>query len=121
MSMLHLQVDPLGTSTVASKPPPVEPSNIDDKIIPKLQELCGESSVASMEELCSLESMEVAITPLPPSSEPPDFVDTRGMLASNSEAFFGKELCDLLVSLEAASSGYGKEVACSWRGRLPRA
>jgi hypothetical protein len=33
------------------------------------------------------------------------------VLASNSEALFGKELCDLLVRLEAASPGYGMEIA----------
>jgi hypothetical protein len=42
MSMLHLQVDPLGTSTVASTPPPVKPSYIGDKIMCELKELCGE-------------------------------------------------------------------------------
>jgi hypothetical protein len=36
MSMLHLQEDPLGTSTVASTPPPVEPTYHGDKIMPEL-------------------------------------------------------------------------------------
>jgi hypothetical protein len=49
---------------------------------------------------------------LPPASEELDFVDTGGVLAPNSEALFGKELCDLLVSLEVANPGYGKEIAC---------
>jgi hypothetical protein len=120
LPMLHLQVDPLGTSTVASTPLPVEPSYIGDKIMPELNELCGESSVASMVELGSLESMAVAMTSLPPVSEEPDFVDNRGVLAPNSEALFGKELCDLLLSLEAAIPGYGKEIACVLAGKASK-
>jgi hypothetical protein len=112
MSMLHLQVDPLGTSTVASTPPPVKPSYIGDKIMRELKELCGESSVTSMVELGSLESVAVAMTSLPPASEEPDFVDTRGELAPNSEALFRKEFSDLFVSLEVANPGYGKDIAC---------
>jgi hypothetical protein len=106
---------------VASTPQPVEPSYIGDKIMPELKELCGESSVASMVELGSLESMAVAMTSLPPVSEEPDFVNTGGVLAPNSESLFGKELCDLLVSLEAAIPRYGKEILSSWRERLQRA
>jgi hypothetical protein len=115
-----LQVDPLGTSMVASTPPSVVPSFIGGNFMPELQELCGESSVASMEELGSLESMAVAISPSPLLSEPLDFVDTEGVLAPNSEAFFGKEIYDLLVSLEAASPGYGKEVACVLAGKASK-
>jgi hypothetical protein len=118
--MLHLQVDLLGTSTVASTPPSVEPSYIGDKILPKLKELCGESSVASMVELGSLESVEVAMTSLPPASEEPDFVGTGGVLAPNSEALLGKELCDLLVRMEAANLGYGKEIACVLAGKASK-
>ena len=33
------------------------------------------------------------------------------MLVPNSEALFGKEVCDLLVDLEAACPGYGKDIA----------
>jgi hypothetical protein len=113
-------VDPLVTSTVASTPPPVEPSYIGDKIMPELKELCGESSVASMVELGSLESVAVAMTSLPPALEEPDFVDTVGVLAPNSEALFGKELYDLLVSLEAANPGYGKEIACVLTGKASK-
>jgi hypothetical protein len=120
MSMLHLQVDPPRTLVVASTPQPVEPSYICDKVMPKLQELCGESSVASMVELGSLESVAVAMTPSPSSPEPSNFVDTGGVLAPNFEAFFGKELCDLLVSLEAASPGYGKEIACVLTGKASK-
>ena len=38
-------------------------------------------------------------------------VDEARVLAPNSEALFAKELCDLLVSLEAAIPGYGKDIA----------
>jgi hypothetical protein len=55
LSMLHIQVDPHGTSMVASTPPPVDPCYIGDKIMPELKELCGESSVALMVKLGSLE------------------------------------------------------------------
>jgi hypothetical protein len=65
-------------------------------------------------ELGSLEASDVAMTPSPLSSgsyQPPAFVDSGGVLAPNSEALFGKEICDLLVSLEAVSTDYGKEIA----------
>jgi hypothetical protein len=42
------------------------------------------------------------------------------VLAPNSEAFFGKEIYDLLFSLEAASPGYGKEVACVLAGKASK-
>jgi hypothetical protein len=35
-----------------------------------------------------------------------------GMLAPNSEVLFAKELSNLSISLEAASQGYGMEIAC---------
>jgi hypothetical protein len=40
-----------------------------------------------------------------------------GVLAPNSEALFAKELSDLLVSLEAASPGYGMEIVCVSAGK----
>jgi hypothetical protein len=120
LSMLHLQVDPLGTSTMASTPSPVDPSYIGDKMMPELKELCGESSMASMVELGTLESVPVATTYLPPPSKEPDFADIGGVLAPNFEALFGKELCDLLVSLEAANPGYGKEIACVLAGKASK-
>jgi hypothetical protein len=43
-------------------------------------------------------------------------VDNGGVLAPNSEALYGKEVCDLLVSLEAVNPGYGKEIACVLAG-----
>ena len=45
-----------------------------------------------------------------------DQVDDAAMLASNSKALFGKEICDLLVNLEAACPGYGKDIACVLAG-----
>jgi hypothetical protein len=108
----------------------------------ELQELCGVSSVIHPMELVSLEALEVATmpSPSPPPSEPcqpnvivgsggldasvstmhvvslSDGIDKAGVLAPNSEALFGKEICDLLISLEAASPGYGKEIACVLAG-----
>jgi hypothetical protein len=38
-------------------------------------------------------------------------------LAPNSDALFAKELSDLLVSLKAASPGYGMEMACVFAGK----
>jgi hypothetical protein len=84
------------------------------QVMPELQELCGESSMVLPMELGSLEACAVAMTPSPPPLKPcqaPAIVESGGVLAPNSEALFGKELCDLLVSLEAASPGYGMEIA----------
>jgi hypothetical protein len=85
------------------------------QIMPELQELCGESSVVPPLELGSLESLVVTSAPSPPPSGPCQSIATlsseAAVLASNSEALFGKELCDLLVRLEAASPGYGMEIA----------
>jgi hypothetical protein len=39
------------------------------------------------------------------------------VLVPNSEALFSKELSDLLVSLEAASPGYGMEIASVLTGK----
>ena len=43
-------------------------------------------------------------------------VDETTMLVPNSESLFGKEICDLLVDLEAACPGYGKDIACVLAG-----
>jgi hypothetical protein len=88
--------------------------------MPELRELCGESSVVLPVELRSFEASVVAMTPSPPPLRPcqaPAIVDSGGVLAPNSEALFGKELCDLLVSLEAASPGYGMKIACVLAGK----
>jgi hypothetical protein len=91
------------------------------QIMPELQELCGDSLVVPPLEMGSLEALAVTTTPSPPSSEPCQslaYVGCEGLdtsseacvLAPNSEALFRKELCNLLVSLEAASPGYGMEI-----------
>jgi hypothetical protein len=90
------------------------------QVMPELQELCGELSVVLPVELRSLEASVVNMAPSPPPLRPcqaPAIVDSAGVLAPNSEALFGKELCDLLVSLEAASPGYGMEIACVLAGK----
>jgi hypothetical protein len=51
----------------------------------------------------------------------PAIVESGGVLAPNSQALFGKELCDLLVSLEAASPGYGMEIASVLAGKASEA
>jgi hypothetical protein len=45
-----------------------------------------------------------------------DEVVEASVLAPNSKVLGAKELCDLLVSLEAACLGYGKEIACVLTG-----
>jgi hypothetical protein len=57
--------------------------------------------------------------PSPPPLKPCQTfaIDSGGVLPPNSEALFGKELCDLLVSLEVASPGYGMEIACVLAGK----
>jgi hypothetical protein len=42
------------------------------------------------------------------------------VLAHSSGAFFAKELCGLLASLEAASPGYGKDIACVLAGKASK-
>jgi hypothetical protein len=114
-SVMHLEVD----SLVASTKPSVEPSFDDtcesvDTIgvkppvmlfMHELQELCGKSapplSVVHL-EVDSLEASTMACAT--PSVEPSQLLV--------SDALFAKELFDLLVSLEAASPGSAKEIAC---------
>jgi hypothetical protein len=92
-------------------------------IMPELQELCGEpspsSSLPTMHLQVDLLGVSV-VAPAAPSmdlDQPLDFVDRVGRsnvavaLAPSSDALFAKELCNLLVSLEAASPGSGKEIA----------
>ena len=45
------------------------------------------------------------------SSSLSDQVDETCVLVPNSEPLFGKEVCDLLVDLEAACPGYGMDIA----------
>jgi hypothetical protein len=42
-----------------------------------------------------------------------DKVDEAGVVAP----LYGEDLCDLLVSLEAASPRYGKEIVCFFAGK----
>jgi hypothetical protein len=90
------------------------------QVMPELQELCGELSVVLPVELRSLEASVVNMAPSPPPLRPcqaPAIVDSGGVLAPNSEALFGKELCDLLVNLDTASPGYGMKIACVLAGK----
>jgi hypothetical protein len=57
------------------------------KVMPELQELCGESSVVLPVESGFLEALVVAMTPSPPLLKPcqaPTIVDSGGVLAPNS-------------------------------------
>jgi hypothetical protein len=89
-------------------------------ISPELHELCGESSVVLPLVLGSFEALAVATTPSPPQLEPCqslDSLDSGGVLAPNSDALVAKEICGLLASLEVASPGFGKDIACVLAGR----
>jgi hypothetical protein len=119
LSVMHLEVDSLAASTMASTKPSVEPS-LDDAcesvdtigvkppvmlFMPELQQLCGKSapplSVVHL-EVDSLAASTMACAT--PSVEPSQLL--------LSDALFAKEIFDLLVSLEAASPGSAKEIAC---------
>lgn len=81
--------------------------------MPELQELCGESAppLSMMHlEVDSLGSLAVA-------SSSPSLVPSQPLGAVDSEALFAKELCELLVTLEAASPGSGKDIACLLSGK----
>jgi hypothetical protein len=47
-------------------------------------------------------------------------VAEAGVLAPNSGDLFAKEFCDLLVSLEAVSPGYGMEIANVLAGKASK-
>jgi hypothetical protein len=76
-------------------------------------------------EVGSFEALAVATATSPLQSEPcqsepcqlPTYADNGGVLAPSSNAIFAKELCGLLASLEAASPGYGKDIACVLAGK----
>lgn len=90
------------------------------QITEELHELRGDSLVVLPSALCSFETMEVATTPSPPQSESCQSLaslDHGAVLVPSSDALFAKELCGLLASLEAASPGYGKEIACVLAGK----
>ena len=118
--------------------PHATPSDLEKVVAPvgqllaELHEPCAKSATVLPMELGTLESLAVDIGPSSPLSEscqPPacmdsgalvasvtlsslgDQVDETVVMMSNSEALFGKELCDLLVDLEAVCPGYGKDIA----------
>jgi hypothetical protein len=66
-------------------------------------------------KLGSFEASAVAPTPSP--LQKPTSMFSGEVLAHSSEALFGRELCGLLASLEAASPGYGKDIACVLAGK----
>jgi hypothetical protein len=85
------------------------------QITPELHELRVDSSVMLPMEVGSFEAFAVATVTSPLQLEPcqlPAYADIGGVLAPSSEAIFAKELCGLLASLEVASPGYGKNIAC---------
>jgi hypothetical protein len=113
-------ISPRGSPCQSPQPkvsPTFESEGIDGisapvlQITPELHELCGESSVVLPLELVSFEAL-VPSPPLLPAS-----LVSGGVLAHSSEAVFAKELCGLLASLEAASPGYGKDIACVLAGK----
>jgi hypothetical protein len=111
LSLVHLQVDL-----------PHVDSRGTSVVVPELQqqELCGESFTELPTKLGSLEVSTAAMTSSLPSCEPcqrPAFVDSGEVLTPNSEVLFGKEICDLLIGLEAAIPGYGKDIACVLTGK----
>jgi hypothetical protein len=62
-------------------------------------------------------SSEALVTSLPQS---PASLISGAVLAHSSDALFAKELCGLLASLEAASPGYGKDIACVLAGKASK-
>jgi hypothetical protein len=85
------------------------------QITPELHDLCEEDSVELPLKLGSFEASAVA--PMPSPLQKPTSMFSGEVLAHSSEAFFGRELCGLLASLEAASPGYGKDIACVLAGK----
>jgi hypothetical protein len=91
-------------------------------IMPELQELCGEASPSHVSTV-ELQVDSLGAPTMAPTAPPVDlgklvdFVDLDGKvneaadLAPNSEALFVKELLSLLVRLEVAIPGSGKEIA----------
>jgi hypothetical protein len=108
------------------------------QIVPKLHDNCGEPSLVIPKEM--------PVTPLSPLLEPnppmdrgvldatvthspmtigqvvslSDGVDEIDASASDSEALFAKELCDLLITLESACPGSGKEIVDILTGKDSR-
>jgi hypothetical protein len=84
------------------------------QITPILYKLCEESSMVLPFEQGSFE----ALAPSLPSLAA--FVVSGGVFAHSSEALFAKELCGLLTSLDTASPGYGKDIACVLEGKTSK-
>jgi hypothetical protein len=80
------------------------------QITPELHDLCEEDFVELPLKLGSFEASAVA--PMPSPLQKPTSMFSGEVLVHSSEALFGRELCGLLASLEAASPGYGKDIAC---------
>jgi hypothetical protein len=90
------------------------------QIMEELHKLCGDSPVVLPSALCSFETMEVATTPPPPQLEPCQSLaslDHGAVLVHTPDALFVKDLCGFLASLEVASPGYGKKIACILAGK----
>jgi hypothetical protein len=86
------------------------------QIAPESHELCGESFVVLPLEPGSLfEASGVATAPSP--SQSPAYMESGGVLEHSHEDLFGKELCGLIASLEMASPGYDKDIACVLAGK----
>jgi hypothetical protein len=133
VSMLHLEVDALGASKVASAMPSLEPSqprvskhSIDEgepiardvppvlHIMPELEERCASMALPlSVVELTKVDSSTTLISPeravVTTSSIPPSTTHT-------SDALLAKEVCDLLSGLETAIPGLGRAIACLLTG-----
>jgi hypothetical protein len=80
------------------------------QVTPELHKLCEQDSVELLLEHGLFEASMVA--PTPSLSQKPTSVVSGEVLAHSSKALFGTELCGLLASLEAASPGCGKDIAC---------
>jgi hypothetical protein len=121
---LYGSVSPRG-SPCLSPQPSVSPAFVSEdmagilapvlQITPELHELREEDSVELPLELGSFEASAVAPMPSPPQK--PASMFSEEVLAHSSEALFGTELCGLLASLEVASPGYGKDIACVLAGK----
>jgi hypothetical protein len=85
------------------------------QITPELHELCEQDFVELPLERGLFEGSMVAPTPSPPQKSAS--VISGGVLAHSSEALFGTKLCGLIASLEAASPGCGKDIACVLAGK----
>jgi hypothetical protein len=83
-------------------------------ITPEFHKLCEESSKVLPLEVGSSKAL---VTSLPQS---PASLVSGPVLAHSSDALFAKELCGLLASLEAASPGYGKDIACVLAGKASK-